>query len=333
MSHHGRRPTVAVVGTGGTIAGSMHSTSSFGYTPATLTVEELIASVPGLEALAELRPEQLIQVDSADIDATTTLSVACRTAELLADDNVDGVVITHGSDTLEETSYLLHLTLDSPKPVVFVASMRPSDGLSADGPRNLRNAVATAASESSRDRGVLIVMNDEIHTARDASKTHTLNVSSVQSPHGALGYVVNDLPRFYRTPARPHTHRTSLHVDQIRDLPRVDILYAHADMSALMVEAIVESGPSALICAGFGNGNFPSYIYETLKAARATGIHVVRASRGGSGPLVRNGEAPDDALDWVTADDQNPQKARILAALALTTSQEARRMQQAFWTY
>jgi len=324
---------VAVVATGGTIAGSLNSPERFGYRPAIRTIHELLDAVPGLEALAEVKHEQLFQMDSVNMDDKTMLALVRRTTELLATDEVDAVLVTQGTDTLEEMSYLAHLTVKSRKPVVFVASMRPGDDLSADGPRNLRNAVATAASGAAGNMGALVVMNDEIHTARDATKMHTLNVSALQSPHGPLGYVVDDRPIFYRLPSRQHTYQTTFDVQNVTELPRVDVIYAHAGMGTSVIEALVASGTSAIICAGMGNGHLPDRVYASLKAARSAGIHVVRASRSGSGPVVRNASAPDDENDWIVVDDQNPQKARLLMALALSTTQDTRVLQSIFWTY
>lgn len=328
-----RRPTVAILGTGGTIAGSRSSTDGIHYQPATLGIDELIATVPGLDALADLRSEQIFQVDSINMDDAAMLALARRTAETLADDDVDAAVVTHGTDTLEESSYLLHLTLKTHKPVVFVASMRPGDGLGADGPRNLRSAVAVAASEQSIGMGVFAVMNDEIHTARDASKTHTLNVSALRSPHGPLGYVVGQWPLFYRAPIRPHTERTAFHLDAIAELPQVDVIYGHSGMSTTVIDALIGSSTSAIIYAGMGNGNMSDVVQKGLQAARASGIHVARASRAGHGPVLRNAAVHDDDNDWIAVDDQTPQKARLLMALGLTTTQDAKDLQQLFWTY
>lgn len=330
----GRKPAVAILATGGTIAGSGSSSSrDSAYVSASIGIDDLIAAVPGLGHIADLTGEQLLQIDSVNMDDQGMLTLARRTSQLLASDDVDAVVVTHGTDTLEETAYLLNLGLNTTKPVVFVGSMRPADALSADGPRNLRHAVAVAASSQAAGKGVLAVMNDEIHTARDVTKTHTLNVAALRSPHGPLGCIVDDTPVFYRAPARPHPWQTPFDLTELDSLPQVDILYAHANMTTATIDALVSSGTTAIIHAGMGNGYIPDHIALALAKARAAGVHIVRASRAGSGPVVRNAAAPDDTHDWLVVDDQNPQKARVLMALATTRTQDTRELQQIFWTY
>jgi glutamin-(asparagin-)ase len=329
-----RKPSVAILATGGTIAGSRSSSGSdSAYLAASIGVDDLISAVPGIDRIADLTGEQLLQIDSVNMDDQGMLTVARRTSQLLATDDVDAVVITHGTDTLEETAYLLHLGLNSTKPVVFVGSMRPADAISADGPRNLRHAVAVAASSQAVGKGVLAVMNDEIHTARDVTKTHTLSVAALQSPHGPLGCIVDGVPVFYRAPARLHTWQTPFDLTAIDGLPQVDILYAHANMTTVTIDALVSSGTTAIIHAGMGNGYIPQHVAHALAEARTAGVHIVRASRAGKGPVVRNAAAPDDAHDWLVVDDQNPQKARILTALATSRTQDTKELQQIFWTY
>jgi glutamin-(asparagin-)ase len=327
-----RRPRVAVLGTGGTIAGSHSSRRRTWYQAATRAVEELLASVPDLERLAEVTHEQVFQIDSADMNDERMLNLARRTSEMLASEQVDGVVITHGTDTLEESSYLLHLTVKTEKPIVFVAAMRPGDDLGADGPRNLRNAVAVAANPRARGLGVLVVMNDEIHTARDVAKLHTLNVSALRSPYGALGYVVGDVPRFYRQPARPHTAETRFDAEHLERLPTVGIVYAHAGMGTASIDAIA-AGADGLVYAGFGNGYLSEPARRALVTVRGAGVQVARASRGGFGPLIRNAGALDDEDGFLVVDDQSPQKARILLALGLSVTQETAALQHLLWTY
>jgi glutamin-(asparagin-)ase len=245
---------------------------------------------------------------------------------VLASELVDGVVITHGTDTVEESSYLLNLTLKSEKPVVFVAAMRPADDLGADGPRNLRNAVAVAASPLAVGMGVLVVMNDEIHSARDVAKVHTLNVSALRSPHGPLGYVVGDAPRFYRQPVRPHTIGTPFDAAGFERLPRVSIAYAHVGMEASWVEALTADA-AGLVYAGFGSGHLSESVRHALTTARRSGVQIVRASRAGAGPLLRNAGAYDDDLGFLVVDDQNPQKARILLGLGISITSETAALQ------
>lgn len=326
------RAKVAVLGTGGTIAGAHPSGGRAWYQAATRGVDELLAGVPDLEKLADVRYEQVFQIDSADMDDQQMLHLARRTMEVLASGHVDGIVITHGTDTLEESSYFLNLAVKSEKPVVFVGAMRPGDDLGADGPRNLRSALIVAASSRARGLGVLVVMNDEIHTARDVAKVHTLDVSALRSPYGVLGYVVSDSPRFYRQPVRPHTLRTPFDAGRLDRLPSVGIIYAHASMASALIDTLAV-GYDGLIYAGFGNGYLSRPVRDALVNARNAGVQVARASRGGIGPLVRNAGAADDEYGFLVADDQSPAKARILLALGLCVTQETAELQQMMWTY
>ncbi|GGM78427.1 asparaginase [Dactylosporangium sucinum] len=333
MTAHTRRSRIAILGTGGTIAGTRTGTDGDAYRPASLGIDEIIAAVPELDHIADITSEQVLQIDSANIEDHEMLALARRTSQLLAADDIDAVVITHGTDALEETAYLLHLGLKTTKPVVFVGSMRPADALSADGPRNLVHAVTVAASAQAIGMGVLAVMNDEVHTARDVTKAHSINVATLRSPHGPLGHIVNGAPVFYRAPARSHTYLTPFDIDTLDQLPKVDIVFAHANMTTAVIDALVSTGTEAIIHAGMGNGSVAARMIPTLTAARTAGVHIVRCSRIPNGSIIRNAAVPDDTHDWLVADDQNPQKARLLTALALTRTQQTRELQDIFWTY
>jgi glutamin-(asparagin-)ase len=327
-------PRVVIVGTGGTIAGvGEASTAASTYTSAVVGVDTLIAAVPALAGVADVRGEQLFSIDSVSLTDALLLKLARRVSALLKGPDVDGVVVTHGTDTMEETAYFLNLTLKSDKPVVVVGSMRPGTALGADGPMNLYNAVVVAASPSSRGKGTLVVMNDEIHTARDVTKTSTMKLETLQSPYGPLGFVVEGEPRYYRLPARPHTLATEFDIDRIHDLPNVQVVYAHANMSRAAYDALAAAGAQALIHAGMGAGNVPEYIRDALAELRERGVFIVRSTRAGSGAVVRSGAVPDDRYDWIAVDDQNPQKARLLMALALTQTDDTSELQRIFWTY
>ena len=327
------RRRVVILGTGGTIAGARAGADDAHYRPGALDLAGVLADVPGLDALAEVRVEELFRVDSVELDDTAMLALARRVAALQRRDDVDAVVITHGTDTLEESAYLLHLVLDSPKPVVFVAAMRPVDGLSPDGPRNIRCAVVVAASDEAVGAGVLVVMNDEIHCARDVSKAHTLNLAALRSLHGALGYVAGDLPLFYRATTRPHTVATPFHVDDLPALPRIDIVYGHPGMDCGIVDLLVSNGASALVYAGLGAGTMSGAVVDRLREASLRGVHVVRASRSSTGPMLRNTAYDDDRNGWLTVNDQPPPKARLLLALGLTRTSDRAELQRMFWTY
>ncbi|MFL6711144.1 MAG: type II asparaginase [Massilia sp.] len=326
---------VVILATGGTIAGTgATSTTTVGYTAATVGVQSLIAAVPELAKVAHVTGEQVFQIASENMSNEHWLVLAKRVNVLLAQPNVDGIVITHGTDTLEETAYFLDLVVKSRKPVVLVGAMRPSTALSADGPINLYNAVLLAASQDAVGKGVLVVMNDQIHAAREVTKMNTSTLDAFRTPElGMLGYIQGSRPFFYRQSTRRHTVETEFDVSGLNALPQVDIVYGYANMGPVAVDAFVAAGAKGIIHAGVGDGSLAAKTVPALKAARAKGVLIVRASRVGQGILARNGEANDDEFDFVAADTLNPQKARILLMLALTRSTSSRDIQRMFYTY
>ncbi|SCU82567.1 Glutaminase-asparaginase [Cupriavidus necator] len=329
-----RKANIVIIGTGGTIAGAGASaTNTAAYQSAVVPVDKIIASVPEISKVANVKGEQIFQIGSESFNNERLLKLAKRVSELLKQPDVDGIVITHGTDTIEETAYFLNLTLKSDKPVVVVGSMRPGTALGADGALNLYDAVLVASNPASRGKGTLAVLNDEIHTGRDVTKSNTFKTETFRSPFGPLGYVVEGRTLFYRLPARPHTQQTQWDIDKIDKLPEVAVLYAYGNANPAAVDAAVKSGAKAIIYAATGNGSVGDYMVDSLKAARAKGVQIVRASRTGSGVVVRNAEQPDDKYDWIVTDDQLPQKARILMALALTQTNDSKALQQVFWKY
>lgn len=329
-----RKANIVIIGTGGTIAGAGASaTNTAAYQSAVVPVDKIIASVPEVSKVANVKGEQIFQIGSESFNNERLLKLGKRVSELLKQPDVDGIVITHGTDTIEETAYFLNLTLKSDKPVVVVGSMRPGTALGADGALNLYDAVLVASNPDSRGKGTLVVLNDEIHTGRDVTKSNTFKTETFRSPFGPLGYVVEGRTLFYRIPARPHTMQAQWDIDKIDRLPEVAVLYAYDNVNPAAVDAAVKSGAKAIIYAATGNGSVGDYMVEPLKAARAKGVQIVRASRTGSGVVVRNAEQPDDKYDWIVTDDQLPQKARILMALALTQTNDSKALQQVFWKY
>ncbi|WP_243457613.1 asparaginase [Ottowia testudinis] len=329
------RPRIVVVATGGTIAGAGAGggAPSAAYQSAIFTADALLASVPGLERQAELQAEQLLQIDSADFTDDRLLLLARRVADLCARDEVDGVVITHGTDTMEESAYFLHLTVKSAKPIVLTGAMRPGTAPAADGPANLLHAVAVAAHPSSVGRGVLVVMNEEVHSARDVTKVHAMRLDAFASPHGPLGTVVEGAPRWYRAVARPHTLHSEFDLARIDTLPLVGVVTSHGNMRREIFDAWVAAGARAIVHAGFGGGTVPGYLKPLFAELCAAGVPIVRCSRVGAGQVIRNASFDDDASGSVAADDQNPPRARLLAALALTRAQDVGEMQRIFSCY
>jgi glutamin-(asparagin-)ase len=327
-------PRIVVLAMGGTIAGSAASaTDATGYRAGTSGVDALLDAVPQTAGLARVTGEQFASMDSSDLTDELMLAVARRVAALLSDPEVDGVVVTHGTDTLEETAYFLHLVLDSRKPVVLVGAMRPASALSADGPMNFYAAVAVASAPSSAGRGVLVVINDEIHTARDVTKTASLSVAAFESPYGALGVVAGGRALYYRAVARPHTTDTEFSLAGIDTLPRAGIVYAHSGLDDTVSDLIRSAGYDVLVHAGFGNGTVASRIIAPLEAARLAGTLIVRATRTGSGHVTAVGASGEQVDGWISVDDQNPQRARILACLALTVTRDPAEIQRIFDTY
>jgi L-asparaginase/glutamin-(asparagin-)ase len=326
---------VTILATGGTIAGTgATSTTTVGYTAATVGVQALINAVPELQKVAHVSGEQVFQIASENMSNEHWLTLAKRVNVLLSQPNVDGIVITHGTDTLEETAYFLNLVVKSTKPVVLVGSMRPSTAISADGPINLYNAVLLAASPEAVGKGVLVAMNDQIHAGRDVSKSNTTLTDTFRTPElGMLGYFQGGKAYFYRQVVRKHTVDTEFDVSALNALPQVEIALAHANVGPVAVEAFVAAGAKGIIHAGVGNGSLPAKVRPALSAARAKGVVIVRSSRVGQGILARNGEANDDQLDFVVSDTLSPQKARILLMLALTKTSSTKEIQRMFATY
>ena len=328
-------PNVVVLATGGTIAGSgATSTTTVGYTAAKVGIEKLLSAVPEIHKVANVKGEQVFQIASENMTNTNWLLLAKRVNTLLASQNTDGIVITHGTDTLEETAYFLNLVVKSSKPVVLVGSMRPPTALSADGPLNLYNAVILAGSQEARGKGVLVCLNDVINGARDVTKTNTSLVDTFRAPDlGYLGYMQAGVPHIYRQSTRQHTTASEFDVSQLNQLPRVDIVYGYANNSRVMLDASVGAGAKGIVHAGTGDGSLYNEVKQGLIDAQKKGVVIVRSSRTGSGIVARNGEANDDKLNFVAADNLNPQKARILLMLALTRTNEPKVIQEMFYKY
>jgi len=327
-------PRVTILATGGTIAGAQPKPGEAGYKAGTFSVESLIAAVPGMEKIAAVKGEQIASIGSQDMNDAVWIKLARRVNEVQKDPSVDGIVITHGTDTMEETAYFLDLVTRGEKPVVLVGSMRPATAISADGPMNLYNAVAVAGSAGARGRGVLIVMNDAIHFAREAEKTNTTALQTFESPNrGRAGAVLFGKPTYY-APSGMRYGTTSEFSGSVPDaLPRVLVVYAYAGAGAELVDAAVAAGARGIVLAGVGDGNATAPMIQALAAAAKKGIVVVRSSRTTSGTVARNVELDDDALGFVAALELSPQKSRVLLQQALTRTSDVARIQRYFDEY
>jgi L-asparaginase len=330
-----KKPRIRILATGGTIAGAQTGQTSYGYQSGKFKVEDLIAAVPEMNELAQLSGEQVANIGSQDMNDEVWLKLARRVNDVLKSDDVDGVVITHGTDTMEETAYFLDLVAKSDKPVVLVGSMRPATAVSADGPGNLYNAVSVAASPRARGRGVLVVMNDQIHAGRDVEKMNTTNVDTFASPtRGPQGLVHSGKIDWFEPSNKPHTTKTEFTVAKVDKLPRVDILYAHANMPTDLIEASVRDGAKGLVIAGVGDGNMTKEAVQALeKAAKEKNVVVVRSTRLPTGVVLRNNEVDDDKNGFVASGELNPAKSRVLTQLALTKTSDPKKVQTMFDTY
>ncbi len=328
------KPRIVILATGGTIAGAAAGGTQAAYRSGQLGVAGLIEAVPQLQELADIRGEQVANIGSQDMSDAVWLQLAGRVNALLSSSDVDGVVITHGTDTIEETAYFLNLVIKSRKPVVMTAAMRPATALSADGPLNVFNAVAVAADPEAAGRGVLVVINDDIHGARGMTKTSTTDVQTfVSAERGLMGATLYGDNRYFRHPYRLHTVDSSLSVAGLESLPRVDVIYISAGFSADLIDAAVANGARGIVTAGVGNGNMNARALDAVARAIAQGVVVVRSTRVTSGTVGRKVEIDDDALGTVASGELNPAQARVLLKLVLAETSNPALVQQYFDTY
>lgn len=327
-------PHIKILATGGTIAGSAAQAGQLtGYTAGALGIESLISAVPELESAAQVSGEQIANIDSCNITSGLWFKLAQRCNELMADVNVDGIVITHGTDTLEETAYFLNLTVKGDKPIVLTGAMRPATAISADGPLDLLNAVKTAACLDANGQGVLVVMNDIIMAARYATKTSAFKVEAFQAqPYGQLGTIAGGRVYFEAQVKQRHTAQSAFAGKNYTALPRVDIIYTHCDDDGVFVEAALKAGAQGIVYAGSGMGSIHKGAEQALMNAAAQGIAVVRSTRVSEGRVLP-ANPKWEAAGFISGGNLNPQKARILLQLALTCTHEPRKIQEFFDKY
>ena len=331
-------PLVWVLSTGGTIAGrGASSTSLSEYKSGSLLGEDLVKSVPEIRRYANVKVEQIVNVSSTDITLDNWITLANRINQIFAQDSkVAGVVITHGTNTMEETAYFLNLTVKSDRPVVLVGAMRPSTAISADGPLNLLNAIRTASSPEARGKGALILMNDEIHGARDVTKTNTYRVEAFRAPElGFLGYADADKVTFYRASTKRHTVNSEFDISGIKELPNVEILYSYIQPAPVLIQALLASRVKGIVFAGTGAGLISSFEKAALQSVLTSPIAsmpiLVRSNRTGNGRVIAREDY--DSMGMIPADSLNPQKARILLMLALTRTKDPAEIKRMFATY
>lgn len=342
-------PHLLVLATGGTIAGSApSSTQSTGYTAGVIGVETLLEAIPQAKEIARITGEQIANIDSKDMSEGLWLRLRRRVAEAAIDDAVDGIVITHGTDTLEETAWFLQLTVNCPKPLILTGAMRPATALSADGPANLWQALLTAAHPQSAGKGVLVVMNGQIDGARDVTKAHANSPAAFLSPHtGPLGFFAGNQLHWAGGYTGWHTGISEFTNELPAALPSVKILYGCAGDDSLLIDAAVRAGVKGIVYAGFGNGSLPAGVEPGLSRAQKAGIPVVICSRcqagaavpasdgqdrkSGKGGVEKNAQAPSGA--FLCGGSLSPQKARILLQLALTQTADFSELERIFRDY
>lgn len=326
-------PKVYILATGGTIAGSGSSATKSNYSAGQVAIGTLLDAVPAINDVAYVEGEQVVNIGSQDMSNDVWLVLAKRVNELLAQTDVNGIVITHGTDTMEETAFFLSLVTDSNKPVVLVGAMRPSTAISADGPVNLYNAVVTAASPASMGRGVLVCMNGKVYGAADVTKTNTTSVETFQSPNsGPLGYIHNGEVRFFR-PAAKLADAPYFNIAGLKALPKVGIAYGYSSVEGDVVKMMIKKDYKGIVYAGVGNGNIHKNVFPELEKARKDGIIVVRSSRVPTGATTLDAEVDDNKYEFVASWGLNPQKARILLMLALTKTDDWKAIQKYFNNY
>lgn len=325
------KPNVVIIATGGTIAGvGTGATDSAIYKASKVGINDIVAGIPQLKSIANIRGEQLFQLNSESFTNETLMAIGKRVSEAVKHGDVDGVVVTQGTDTLEETAYFLNLVIKTDKPVVVVAAMRPSTSLSADGMLNLYDAVSVAGSKDARGRGALVVMNDTIFSGRDVTKMINERPDAFQDPWGPLGMVVEGHNYWFRRLDKRHTTTSEFDIDKITALPRVEIAYASTNVSDAAYRAFAAAGAKAIIHAGPGNGGVAESLKPLLRELRTRGIHIIRSSHVNAGGFV----LPDPDIEGdIVAHDLNPQKARVLASVALTVTDNNKELQRIFSEY
>lgn len=327
-------PRVVILATGGTIAGKGASADRAAYKAGELPIKDLIEAVPGIDKVASITGEQISNVGSQDMTVEIWIKLNKRINEIFKNNEADGIVITHGTDTQEETAYFLNLTVRHDRPVVLTGSMRPSTAISADGPKNLYDAVTVAASPFSKERGVMLVFNESIFDPRDVEKVSTTHVNGFACPNtGPLGQVYDGKVVYYLKPTHKANKHTPFDITGLTQLPRVAVAELFCDAPATALNAYVADGVDGVITGGLGNGNLNKVNADAVMAATKKGVSVVRASRVFTGRVTLYDETDDAKLGTIVSDNLSPQKARILLMLGLTKSKDKKQLQQYFFEY
>jgi L-asparaginase len=327
-------PRIIILATGGTIAGTGASSDRAGYTAGKIPIDDLIGTIPTVKKIANITGEQIASVGSQDMTIDIWKKLAIRINQIFQNNEADGIVITHGTDTQEETGYFLDLVVSSDKPVVLTGSMRPATAISADGPKNLYDAITIAANPKSKGKGVMVSFNEGIFDAREVMKMSTTKTNAFGSPNtGPIGQAYDGRVEYYSQALREVNPINAVVITEATQLPRVDIVYMYADAPSDEIDMLVSKKVAGIVIAGVGNGNFNKAYTEAIKRAVAAGVVVCRASRTPTGRVVLHDEINDDELGTIVSDDLTPQKARILLMLGLTKTKDRKQLQDFFFKY
>ena len=326
---------IKVLEMGGTISAKGNNRLDLkDYTSGIYTGEDYQHAIPEINTIAKVTFESFLRVSSTEVNATHWIQLRQKVIHSLEAENYDGVVISHGTNTLEESAYFLHLTVPTEKPIVFVGAQRPFTALSSDAHYNIIQAIRVAASGAAIQKGVLVVLNDEISSAREVTKTNTYRLEAFQSGQlGYLGFIDPDQQvQFYREPTRKHTYQSAFaHLD-IQSLPEIEIIYSYAGATGHLIDYISENTSyQGIVTAGTGAGLIAPDELAAVKRAKERGLHIVRSSRVGNGRVMRiDGYEP---YDFIHGDNLLPQKARILLMLSLLLHDTTDELQHIFNTY
>lgn len=328
-------PRIIILATGGTIAGQGTNPDRAGYIPGKLPIQDLLSSIPSINKIAAVKGEQVASVGSYDMTIEIWIKLAKRINEIFAKNEADGIVITHGTDTQEETAYFLNLTVKSDKPVILTGAMRPATAISADGPKNLYDAILVASDSLSKGKGVMVCFNEALYDGKNAVKINTTNLNAFNSPNtGPIGQVYDGKVVYYSQPLQKSNVEAPFDVSRIDSLPKVEIVYMYVDASVTPINALINDKTDGLIIACSGNGTFNKAILQAVGTAVKKGIVIVRSTRVPSGRVTQFNQVFDDKkLGTIAADDHNPQKARILLMLALTITKDKEKIQGMFLDY
>lgn len=330
-----QKPKVIVLATGGTIAGKGANPDRAAYEAGKIPIQELLVAIPTINKSVNVQGEQIASVGSYKITIDIWLKLAKRINKIIANNEADGIVITHGTDTQEETAYFLSLTTGSAKPVVLTGSMRPSTAISTDGPKNLYDAILVAAAPQSQGKGVILSFNERIFDAKNVTKINTLDINAFGSPNtGSIGKINDGQVKYHSQPiyAGPQPF---FDISTLSVLPKVEIISMYADASAIPFNALLNENIDGIVIAGVGNGHYNQAVQEAIQKAKSTKTIIVRSSRVVSGhtEMATEDEFNDVKMNTIAALDHNPQKARILLMLALTMTKDREKIQEIFRNY